>query len=137
MENLHVPTTGSATREDYLEARCNRPGRTPGRAKSPTYLPSYSDGGSHASTPPVFLSKGQPLPASLVRILLLRAGIHPNPGPTPGPTNVCPVCQLQVTWRSKSVRCSKCSSWCHLRLKNNCSQIKEAQYRPDYTCKLH
>ena len=31
----------------------------------------------------VFLTKDQPMPANLIRILLLRAGIHPNPGPIP------------------------------------------------------
>ena len=75
------------------------------------------------------------MPACLVQILLLRAGIHPNPGPTPGSQHVCPVCQKLVNERFTSVRCSSCHLWCHLRQKNNCSQLKSyREYKSNYIC---
>ena len=86
----------------------------------------------------VFLTKDQPMPANLIRILLLRAGIHPNPGPIPG-SNIynCPICQKRVYEHTKSVRCSSCLQWCHLRQKNNCSQLKSYnQYQPNYKCQI-
>ena len=82
----------------------------------------------------MYLSEGQQTPACLVQLLLIRAGIHPNPGPTPGTSHICPTCHKEVTWKSESVRCSLCNLWCHLRQKNNCSQIKESQYNINYVC---
>ena len=66
--------------------------------------------------------------------MLLKAGIHPNPGPTPVIYN-CPICQKNVTSRHTSVKCSKCLLWCHLRKNNNCSNLKSyREYKPDYKC---
>ena len=66
---------------------------------------------------------------------MLRAGIHPNPGPSPGSQNFCPICQKRILEQYKSVRCSQCKLWCHLRKSNNCSQLKsDREYKPDYKC---
>ena len=59
-------------------------------------------------------------PASLIKILLLMAGIEPNPGPT-NPN--CPVCKKIVNWKTKSVFCTKCKAWCHV-INDNCSGLK-------------
>ena len=66
------------------------------------------------------------MPAGLVQILLLRAGIETNPGPTPGRGWICCVCNLEINEKiHASVRCNKCHNWCHFRKsKNNCSLLK-------------
>lgn len=48
-------------------------------------------------------------PAVVLSILLRRAGIEENPGPT----YKCPVCRKPVS--RNSMRCQSCNEWCHLR----------------------
>ena len=58
----------------------------------------------------------------LILLLLLMSGnVHPNPGPI----FPCSVCAGNVTWRGKSVLCSTCSKWVHLR----CSQLSLSKFR--------
>ena len=58
----------------------------------------------------------------LILLLLLMSGnVHPNPGSI----FPCCVCAGNVTWRSKSVQCSTCSKWVHLR----CSQLSLSNFR--------
>ena len=58
----------------------------------------------------------------LILLLLLMSGnVHPNPGPI----FPCCVCAGNVTWRGKSVQCSTCSKWVHLR----CSQLSLPNFR--------
>ena len=63
----------------------------------------------------------QHLPAPLVKLLLLMAGVESNPGPVDW---FCPVCTFIINDRKcKSVQCSKCKLYVHLRTKNNCSKL--------------
>ena len=70
---------------------------------------------------------------SLILLLLLMSGnIHPNPGPSPYP---CSVCTSNVSWRGKSVQCTVCHKWVHLR----CSQLSFSSFNAlspnhDWTC---
>ena len=77
------------------------------------------------------------MPATLVKILLLRAGIEPNPGP-PGPTFICPVCQKPINdKKQQSIQCNNCQKWCHRRTNKNtnCSQLpKDKKWSPNYIC---
>ena len=76
--------------------------------------------------------------ANLTKMLLQRAGIHPNPGPIPGAAAYfCCVCQNQLSERFTSVQCSKCKNWCHLRKdkSRDCSKLGNInKYKPDYIC---
>ena len=78
------------------------------------------------------------MPASLINMLLLRAGIHPNPGPTPGATvYYCCVCQKRLSEQFNSVQCSMCKQWCHLRKDKtkDCSKLGNIKkYKNNYTC---
>ena len=112
--------------------------------------PKFSNKSSHGSFPnrqrrrrsfppqitPTFFTKDQAKSASLVRLLLLMAGIEPNPGPTPGNKFYCPVCKILLLKKnSSSVRCNECKQWCHFRKINNCSNLKSIkQYTPNYIC---
>ena len=59
------------------------------------------------------------------------AGIETNPGPS----NTCPVCKLNVNWKSKSVLCTICKAWCHLRKQNNCSGLNNLnEYDNTWSC---
>ena len=59
------------------------------------------------------------------------AGIEPNPGPS----NICPVCKIKCNWKSKSVLCTKCKAWCHVRKQNNCSGLKSFnEYHNNWCC---
>ncbi len=71
------------------------------------------------------------MPACLVRILLLRAGIESNPGPI---TYYCSVCSLILHRNSPSVQCTKCSEWVHFRKVNNCSRLIKKKEWPTYIC---
>ena len=51
----------------------------------------------------------------------MSGNVHPNPGPI----FPCSVCPGNVTWRGKSVQCSTCSEWAHLR----CSQLSLSRFR--------
>ena len=74
------------------------------------------------------------MPAGLVRILLLMAGIEPNPGPKP--TWICPVCNVKLSTNSTSVKCTICHQWVHCRKLNNCSKLKSYKDydNTSYTC---
>lgn len=72
------------------------------------------------------------MPACLVRILLLMAGIEPNPGPI---SYFCPVCSIKLRPNSTSVKCSKCEEWVHFRKRNNCSSLSSIKdYSSTYIC---
>ena len=74
-----------------------------------------------------FVIKDQLPLAGMVRMLLLIAGIEPNPGPIPGRGWVCSVCNQQINERTQTtVKCNKCNNWCHLckNKETNCSQLK-------------
>ena len=64
------------------------------------------------------------LQSCLIRILLLRAGVESNPGPSRGTKYDCCVCHKNLGNNATSVECSKCQNWWHLRKKDNCSQLK-------------
>ena len=71
------------------------------------------------------------MPAGLVKILLLMAGIERNPGPI----YICPVCFVRVRENAQSVICNKCQKWVHLRKQNNCSELKSFKdYNKSYIC---
>lgn len=59
-----------------------------------------------------FSSMEQLYPAGLLRILLIRAGVELNPGPT---TWYCSVCKCILRRNQTSVKCNTCKEWCHLR----------------------
>jgi hypothetical protein len=67
------------------------------------------------------------MPAGLVKLLLLKAGIEPNPGPI----YICPVCNVELRRNSRSVQCCKCLEWIHFRSQNNCSNLKSTT-KKDY-----
>lgn len=69
-----------------------------------------------------FSSMEWPLPASLLRLLLLIAGVEPNPGPNK--IWICSVCNKRINRNSASVKCNKCGEWCHLRV---CSSLKTSR----------
>ncbi len=71
------------------------------------------------------------MPAGLVKLLLLMAGIEPNPGPT----WICPVCKKRVFNNAISVECNSCHQWVHCRKLNNCSNLKSHhEYDTSYIC---
>ena len=70
--------------------------------------------------------------AGLVRILLLMAGIEPNPGP--GKIYICPVCHVKIKTNAKAVQCCKCTEWVHFRKLDNCSNLKSTK---DYDNKTY
>ncbi|MCP3662806.1 MAG: hypothetical protein GY696_09960, partial [Gammaproteobacteria bacterium] len=74
----------------------------------------------------------QPMSAGLVRLLLLKAGIEPNPGPI----YICPVCNVELRRNSRSVQCCRCSEWIHFRSQNNCSNLKSTT-KKDYDKKTY
>lgn len=57
----------------------------------------------------VFSTKGQPLPASLLRMLLVKAGIEQNPG-SGSTTWLCSVCKLALRGNMSSVKCNGCDN---------------------------
>ena len=65
------------------------------------------------------------MPAGLVQILLLKAGIEPNPGP--GKIYICTVCHVKLKTNAKAVQCSRCNEWVHFRKLNNCSNLKSTK----------
>ena len=70
---------------------------------------------SHPKSP-LYLSRP---PLLLIFMLLLISGdIYPNPGPI----DPCSVCSRKVTWRNRSVQCTKCSLWAHLSCSGLCSR---------------
>ena len=88
------------------------------------------------------------MPACLVRLLLIRAGIETNPGPTTRPHHphgegrqgwICCVCNLPIRSNSTSVLCHYCKNWCHWRSKSsknqNCSNLKTVKdYNDNFSC---
>ncbi|ESN96731.1 hypothetical protein HELRODRAFT_189348 [Helobdella robusta] len=60
----------------------------------------------------VFSPSEQTIPASLLRCLLLRAGIESNPGPPK--IWICPICNMKINKTQYSARCRSCCNWCHL-----------------------
>ena len=76
---------------------------------------------------PVFLGMEHLLPAGLLQILLIRAGIEPNPGPRN--VWICAVCQRErfdKTKRGKGwVPCAKCGCWVHA----NCAGINPKDWQ--------
>ena len=54
-------------------------------------------------------------------LLLMNGNVHPNPGLV----FLCSVCAGNVTWRSKSVQCFRCSIWLHLR----CSLLSFSRFK--------
>ena len=70
------------------------------------------------------------MPAGLVKILLLMAGIESNPGPY-----ICPVCLVKLRSNTRSVKCTKCLQWLHQRKLNNCSGLVNLKdYNKFYIC---
>ncbi len=67
------------------------------------------------------MTKNKKLPAGLIRLLLLIAGIEQNPGPW-----FCPVCTKHIG--STSVQCSTCLAWLHVK----CSSLKTSKERKKY-----
>ena len=70
--------------------------------------------------------------AGLVKLLLLKAGIEPNPGPI----YICPVCNVELRRNSRSVQCCRCSEWIHFSSQNNCSNLKSTT-KKDYNNKTY
>ena len=64
------------------------------------------------------LTKEKETPASLLRLLLIRAGIEQNPGPY-----FCTICTRRLA--STSVQCSNCQNWLHIK----CSTLKTSKDR--------
>ena len=74
----------------------------------------------------------QTMPASLIKILLIRAGIESNPGPI---TYSCPVCKSNLSRNATSVQCNRCQEWVHFRKSNNCSELPSLKtYNKNYIC---
>ena len=49
--------------------------------------------------------------------------------------DTCAICSTIVTWASRSVKCSKCKKWCHVRKSKNCSELKSwKDYTPTWSC---
>ena len=70
----------------------------------------------------ISLTKEQILPASLLRLLLIRAGIEQNPGPWN-----CNICQKRLN--PTSVQCSTCNNWLHIK----CSGLDNSRQRSKKT----
>ena len=68
------------------------------------------------------LTKNKALPACLIRLLLLIAGIEQNPGPW-----ICPICDKNLI--SYAVECVKCNKWLHIK----CSKLKSTKERKKIT----
>ena len=74
-----------------------------------------------------FLPRGQPMPASLILLLFLMAGIEPNPGPS----FPCTVCSRGTG--AGSVQCSYCNNWVHFKRCSSLSRMKD-YHRQSYVC---
>lgn len=97
---------------DFTSPWWNRP--TPvDQEVSPHLFPS-------STSPSVFLLRGYDAPAIILRTLLLRAGIEPNPGPDvkKPPKWPCPVCRKDAS--RASLQCSRCRNWVHF---SPCSKL--------------
>ena len=70
------------------------------------------------------------MPAGLVKLLLLMAGIESNPGPY-----ICPVCHVMLRSNTRSCQCTRCFKWLHHRKQNNCSGLTSLKdYTKFYVC---
>ena len=79
----------------------------------------------------IFLTADQTMPAGLIQMLLIRAGIESNPGPY-----ICPVCNVKLHSNTTSVQCNFCSQWVHHRKQNNCSELRTTKdYNQSYKCR--
>ena len=67
----------------------------------------------------IYLTKNEYLPATLIRLLLIRAGVEQNPGPW-----FCNICTKRLS--SYAVQCDCCSNWIHVKC-SNLKSIKERQ----------
>ncbi|KAF2357383.1 Reverse transcriptase domain [Trinorchestia longiramus] len=70
---------------------------------------------------------------STTESLLLRGGVHPNPGPQSShpPAFPCSVCSCRVTEGGVSFLCTSCHHWVHRR----CSRLASvAAYTPPWSC---
>ena len=75
------------------------------------------------------LSAHRPPSSLTIRVLLLRGGIHPNPGPPC--TYPCSVCSRRVTWAGVSYKCTQCQLWVH----KSCSGLsRTSEYSPSWIC---
>ena len=74
-----------------------------------------------------FLPRGQPIPALLIFLLLLMAGIEP----IPGPTFPCTVCSRGTG--AGSIQCSYCNNWVHFKRCSGLSRMKDC-HRQSYVC---
>lgn len=92
------PTTIGSSHHIYSDTRTTP--WSPTKDRQPRFI-----------TTPVFLSGEQLHPAGLLQILLIRAGIESNPGPT----WYCSVCKCVLRNNQTSVKCNSCKEWCHLR----------------------
>ena len=72
----------------------------------------------HHSFISVFSSREYSLPASVLQLILIMAGVEPNPGPQ---IWLCSVCGIRITNNIPSVKCNQCSNWCHLK---HCTTLK-------------
>ena len=54
---------------------------------------------------------------------MLAGDVHPNPGP---PSCLCSVCGTNITRRLRSVKCTACNEWCHLK----CSGLRRTRDYP-------
>ena len=83
---------------------------------------------NHHSLWTFFPVTDQYMPAGLIRMLLLMAGVERNPGPDEdSPVRqdyFCTVCTVKMKSNTRSVKCSRCKEWVHKRDKNNCSKLK-------------
>ena len=107
---------GARTRPPSLGffAHCPIPGRD---GAVPSLLFSLSD-----------LVSSLPLSRLLILLLLLMAGIHPNPGPSSsrgGPRYPCGACNQSVRSNCRSVQCSVCKCWLHHR----CTSLSLCAFR--------
>ena len=65
-------------------------------------------------------------PASLLKLLLIRAGVETNPGPTLLPTWICAHCDNKINDKIQpSARCSGCNRWLHIK----CTTLKNVNER--------
>ena len=69
----------------------------------------------------VYLTTDEVFPASLIKLLLIRAGIETNPGPK----WTCSTCFKQIFGNQTSVQCSDCKNWIHFK----CSGLKKVADR--------
>lgn len=119
-----VLTMDASTPQDYLDSSSSSTTSTSSSTKGHHYFSAPSSRSIKSVSMQFTFSLGKQItPAALLQLLLVMAGIEPNPGPN---TNIwlCSVCNHQISRNTISVKCNNCNQWCHMKKCTNLQSHK-------------